>query len=154
MVHSISVLARVGVLLCIWGQVQTSVAKESSIRLEFRRAETGSAEGLVQATVAKTGQTIYLHKTAEITNGDIESARIDDENDYGSGPLLELKFTKQGQRKMEKLTKEHREKPLAVLVNGKVISAPVLHGTLSKQAVISGLGKAEVERIVKGLKSK
>jgi preprotein translocase subunit SecD len=93
-----------------------------------------------------------LHKQVEVNNEDIAEVSIDEAG--GIGPLLKLKFTKQGQQKMEKLTKEHINKPLAVLVDGKVLAAPVIRSMLSEQAVLSGIDKAEMERIVKGFKAK
>jgi preprotein translocase subunit SecD len=140
------------VVFCVWGQAPALSADKPAVRLEFRRAHTKPAKDLEEATVPKTGEKIYLHKTAEVNNEDIAEASIDEEDK--SDPHLKLKFTKQGQRKMEKLTTDHIDKPLAVLVDGKVLAAPIIRSTVSEQAVLSGIGRAELERIVKGLKAK
>jgi preprotein translocase subunit SecD len=56
---------------------------------------------------------------------------------------------------MKKLTEEHRDKPLAVLVDGKVISAPVVKSVISDKAEITGkFTKDEVEKLAKGIKGK
>ena len=70
---------------------------------------------------------------------------------------------------MAKLTAEHRNKPLAILVDGKVIGAPplaiqidgkvlgapVVRDTISQQAQITGnFTQEEVDRIVRGINGK
>src|SRR5262245_59499656 len=125
----VNVLVASAVVLCLWGQAPALSADEPAVRLEFRRAETKPAKDLEETTIPKTGEKLYLHKAAEVKNEDIAEASIDEENK--PDPLLKLKFTKQGQQKMEKLTKDHLDKPLAVLVDGKVVAAPIIRSTLS-----------------------
>ena len=56
---------------------------------------------------------------------------------------------------MAKVSEGHQGKPLAILVDGKVLSAPIVRATFRGQATITGLpSKGEAERIVKGLKGK
>ncbi len=140
------------ILICSADITQAFPADKPAVRLEFKRAETKPAKDLEVAIVPKTGKKIYLPKTAEVRNEDIAEASIDDQEK--SVPLLKLKFTKQGRKKMEKLTKEHVDKPMAVLVDGKVLVAPIIPSTISENAVLSGIPRDEMERIVKGLKAK
>ena len=55
---------------------------------------------------------------------------------------------------MEKLTKAHRDKPLALLLDGKVLVAPFIRSTISDKASLSGISKADMERIVEAFKRK
>jgi preprotein translocase subunit SecD len=124
-----------------------------AVRIEFRRAETEPGEGVTEATAPGTKKKVYLHKESEITNEDIADATIDLVSEDLGEPGLELTFTKEGQKKLAKLTTEHQGKPLAILVDGKLLTAPTVRTKLEEKAYISGgLKKAEVERIVNGLK--
>ena len=141
--------AIVVVALSAWGM---AVAAEPApkLKLEFKRAETKAAEGLTEAKVGDSDKTIYLHKEADLTNDDIASARvIEDEN----RPVVEIVFTKEGAKKAAKLSEEHQDKPVAIVVDGKVITAPIIRSKLSEKAQFTGkFTKAEAERIAKGIK--
>lgn len=124
-----------------------------AVKLELRRAEKEPAEGLTEATVEGSKDKVYLHKTAELTNDDIAKAEVSE--DERKQPCISITFTKEGSAKINKITEEHKNKPLAILVNGKVISAPVIKSVISDKAMITGkFTKEEVERIVKGIKGK
>ena len=45
------------------------------VKIEFRRAETKPAEGLVEAAVPGSKEKIYLHKEADATSADIPRHR-------------------------------------------------------------------------------
>jgi preprotein translocase subunit SecD len=124
-----------------------------SVKVEFRRAEKAAAEGLTEATIEGTKEKVYLHKTADLTNADVAEARVIVETD--KHPAIEIVFTKEGVAKMKKVSEEHRNKPLAIVVDGKVISAPVLKAVISEKAMITGtFTKEEADRIAKGVKGK
>ncbi len=124
-----------------------------AMKLEFRRAETAPAESLTEATVQLSGQKIYLHKDAEITNADVAEARaVDDGNGNTS---VGVTFTKEGAEKMAALSEGHQGKPVAILLDGKVISAPVITASLSDRAMITGnFTDAEVKLLVEVLNKK
>jgi preprotein translocase subunit SecD len=125
-------------------------AVKPSVTVEFRRAENQPAEGLSEATVAGTTQMVYLHKSADATNVDIAEARAAVDNQQK--PVVEITFTEEGAKKMAKLTAERQDKPLAILVDGKVVCAPVVRSTLSRVAQITGnFTQEEVDRIVRGI---
>ena len=128
-------------------------APKEAVKVEFRRAESKPAEGLKEATVAGTTDKVYLHKQADLTNKDI--AKATEEPDLPGRPAIMFFFTKEGAKKMENLTEKHKGKPLAILVDGKVICAPIIQSKLSDRALITGLGTAEeVKKIVKGINGK
>ena len=128
--------------------------KKPAVKVEFRRAETEAAEGLTEATIVGTDKKIYLHKTAELTNSDITSAKPG--RDADKMPCVELTLTAQGSEKIQKLTREHRDKPLAILIDGKVISAPTIRAAISGPSVtISGnYTQEEVENLAKAINGK
>ena len=128
-----------------------TAAPQDAAKLELRRAETKPAEGLVEATVSGTNTKIYLYKAVELSNSDIESARAVGED----SPGVEVTFSALGRGKAAKLSKEHRGKPLAILVDGKVVAAPIVRTDLGPAVLITGqFTKAEAERLANGLTGK
>src|SRR5690348_7080177 len=85
---------------------------KAKVKIEFRRAETKKAEGLTEATVVGSKEKVYLHKTADVTNADIAEAAVGEDN--RKKPTVDLKFTKEGVKKVAKLSDEHKNKPVAI----------------------------------------
>jgi preprotein translocase subunit SecD len=139
---------------CAAGTRAAPQPDRSGSGFEVRRAEDKPGEGLTEATVAGSARKVYLHREAALTGRDVTEARaiVDGTN----GPAVEITLTEEGRKKLAKLTEGHQGKPLAILVNGKVLSAPVVRGTISQgKALISGrFTKAEAETIAKGIAGK
>jgi preprotein translocase subunit SecD len=54
---------------------------------------------------------------------------------------------------MREATADHNGRPLAILIDGTVVAAPVVRGPISTSAVITGrYSDAEAERIVEGIR--
>ncbi len=124
---------------------------DPKVKIEFRRAEYEPAEGLTEAMEAesKLKTKVYLHKTADLTNEDIAEIR---KGKCTSGkPIIEINFTKEGAKKMEKLTsKERLRKPMAILVDGKLIMAPGIHAQISDKCVIdANYTDEQVDQLIK-----
>jgi SecDF, P1 head subdomain len=73
----------------------------------------------------------------------------------GTSRYEEVVFTKDAARRITKATQGHRGRRLAILVNGKLISAPVVRGGIFDKAAISreSITKDEAERIAATLNS-
>ena len=138
------------------GATQESVdgpAEKTKGKVEFRRAETTPADGLIEAIVPGTNQKVYLRKDVEATNDDFAKVRaaVDDRG----APAIEINFTKVGAKKMAKLSEKHIGKRLAILVDGTVVSAPIVNAKFSEKALIMGtFTKLEVEELVKDINAK
>jgi preprotein translocase subunit SecD len=147
------VLFAVACLGLATGLPTTRADQPKKPRLEFRRAETKPAEGLTEASVPGQPDKIYLHKDAELTEDDVTQASVG--VDLQGGPCIDIVFTKKGAEKMAKLSEAQIDKPLAVLVDGKVISAPIVKSKFSDRASITGFfTKPEAEQLVKAIKPK
>jgi preprotein translocase subunit SecD len=143
----VSVLAVVSfsAVLPAWAE---NPPEKPKLKFEVRRAETKAADGLIEAMVA--GKKVYLHKAVAATNEDIATARVVEEVE--GGVAIEFTFTRDGAKKMAKLSEQHEGKPVAILIDGQVISAPVLKARISERARITGtFTRQEAEKIVKGL---
>jgi hypothetical protein len=129
---------------------QAEPPDKSAVRVEFRLAETSRAEGLIEAPVAGTSQTIFLHKEPLLTNQDIADARV--VLSELEEPAVDVRFVPAARQKMREATGAHRGKPIAILVDGRVVTAPIVTWQIGESARIQGaFSDEEAERIAKGL---
>jgi hypothetical protein len=135
-----------------WSPAATDVtAAVATVRFEVRLAEENPAAGLREATIAGTTRTIYLHGESVVTNGDIAEAQVI-EGDGTSPFSVSVSFTSEGAAKMLRATQDHIGRPVAILINGDVVMAPVVRSAITTSANINGdFTKSEVERIVAGI---
>ncbi len=76
------------------------------------------------------GRPILLKKRTELSGKDVAMARITIDS-QSNQPAVSLKFNNQGGRKFDRLTKENVKKRFAILLEGKVQSAPVIQERIS-----------------------
>ena len=122
----------------------------AAVRFEVRLAEVEPVPGLIVARVANSGHLIYLHPEMIVTNDDIAQSwvRQDDPDHFG----ISVEFLEAGAQRMRQATATHVGRPVAILIDGKVVTAPVVRSTISNSAWINGdYTKAEAERIVDGI---
>jgi preprotein translocase subunit SecD len=118
---------------------------------EMRLAETQPAAGLVEAEVPDSSTKVYLHREAIVTNADVVGARVI------SGITsvnfnVAVTFNSAGAAKMARATASHIDKPVAILINGRVIAAPIVRSQITDQAVISGdFDNSQASAIAAGL---
>jgi len=138
----------------MWLEVADKPDAKPAVKFEIRRAEKEKAEGLTEAMVEGTKEKVYLHKTAELTNEDIADAQAAEDNSMM--PAVSITLTRKGAEKMKKLTEGHLDKPIAILVDGKVISAPVVRSAVpGPKAMIAGrFTKEEAEKLAQAIKAK
>ena len=136
-----------------WSSVGVRV-QAAEVRFEVRLAEETSAPGLREAAISDSSRTVYLHDDVVITNGDIAQAQVV-QGDTPSTFHVALTFSAEGAGKMVRATGSHIGRPLAILIDGKVVMAPVVRAAIGTAAVISGTyTKAEAERIVAGVRGR
>ena len=125
--------------------------QEANVRFEVRRAEDQPTPGLREAVVAGSERVIYLYEEAVVTNDDIEESRVVPGNSpsvYG----VEVEFNEAGAESMREATAIHIGKPMAILLDGVVVVAPVVMTVVGTAALISeSYTQAEAERIVDGI---
>jgi hypothetical protein len=123
---------------------------QAAVRFEVRLAEPQPSADLLEAPGA-AGAVIYLHREVVVTNDDIARARVV----AGDGPssfAIAVEFTPEGAEKMRHATAAHVGRPVAILIDGNVVMAPVVRSPIGASAVITGnYSQAEAERIVNGL---
>ena len=97
---------------------------QAAVRFEVRLAEDKPAPGLHEAKLSGSGRFVYLHPEIIVTNSDIAAARAVPDG----GPeqySIDVEFNASGAEKMRAATGNHIGKPVAILLDGQVVMAPV-----------------------------
>jgi TolB-like protein len=82
---------------------------------------------------------MLVKKDAELTGADIESASVALDNFTGQ-PVVQIEFNPKGTKIFSDLTRENVGKQLAIVLNGEILSAPVIRTEISGgRAMISGV---------------
>jgi TonB family protein len=127
-----------------------SLAQGPQAQLEIRLAEWMPASGFTAATVDRTKQAIYLEALALVTAQDVSSARVVP----GPGGLfsVDLTFQAEASARMSRATAGHVGKPVAIVLDGRVVSAPVVRSPIGRSALLTGsFTRAQADAIVNRL---
>jgi hypothetical protein len=122
----------------------------AAVRFEVRLAEDRPIPGLVVAQVAEPGRVIYLHPEIVVNNDDIAQSWVlqDGPDRFG----VSVQFLPAGAERIRQASAAHVGRPMAILIDGVVVMAPVVRSPIGDSAVISGnFTQAEAERIVDGI---
>ena len=93
-------------------------------------------------------KSIYLHEPVLIDNSDIEDV-VASVDELGR-PALSVRFVKSAHDRIESATEAHVDRPVAIVINGKIRSAPILQSRFSNSAQITGaFTKEEAEQIAR-----
>jgi hypothetical protein len=124
---------------------------QAAVRFEVRLAEDQPAAGLEAARVAKSSRVVYLHREVIVTNADIARSTVVP----GATPSqfwIDVRLTAAGAQKMRQATTNHIGKPVAIIIDGDVVSAPTVKSPIGGSAVISGdYTRADADRIAQGM---
>ena len=122
------------VVAIIW--MGDPVAAES-----FRVSKVASAEGETteRFELERDGEreVLFVEKQAIVSTADVESARPSPMMAHA----LEFRLTEQGGEKLHKATKDvvPGVARFAILIDGKLVMAPVLNATLGRDFIVEGL---------------
>jgi len=123
---------------------------QAAVRFGVRLAETQPVPGLIVARVVDSGRTIYLHPEMVVTNDDIAQSWVVQDGPDRFGIAVEL--LEAGAQRMRQASAAHLGRPVAILIDGEVVAAPVVRAVISNSAMISGdFTRAEAERIAEGI---
>ncbi len=79
-----------------------------------------------------------LYKPTDLTGADLKSARVSYDNTTGK-PVVSIVFTQEGGEKFAKLTEANVGKPLPILLDNQLVTAPIVQDKITGgQAQISG----------------
>jgi hypothetical protein len=123
---------------------------QAAVRFEARLAETQPIPGLIVARIGNSDRVIYLRPEAIVTNEDIAQSWVtqDGPNRYG----VSVQLLPDGAQRMRQATAAHIGRPMAILVDGEVVTAPTVRSAVGDSAWINGdYSQAEAQRIADGI---
>ena len=131
-----------------WFPTMTPVAAQ--VRFEVRLAEGHAVPGLRVEQVGDSRSLIYLHMETVVGNDDIARAWVVDDGSPRFGVGVQLQPG--GAARMRQATADHIGRPVAILIDGTVVMAPIVRSPIGDSAVISGrFTREEAERIAAGI---
>jgi preprotein translocase subunit SecD len=154
-----AILAPVLVTFAVIGMIVTASSMwprsgslaQAAVRFEVRLAEDQPASGLRAARVGSSNRTVYLHPEIVVSNDDIERSSVI-AGETPSHFWIDVRLNASGADKMRRATANHLGKPVAILINGDVVTAPTLKSPIGAAAVISGdYTQADAQRIAGGM---
>jgi protein-export membrane protein SecD len=123
---------------------------KSKAELEARYNQGIRAD--LKAVESKNRQWFLINRWPVVSGRDIVSARRDTDH-YGSA-AVGITFNDTAAKKLEVYSKSHIGKMLAIVLDGRIYSAPRLEGPISRQVQITGrFTENEVEDLARILKS-
>ena len=115
---------------------------------EVHAASSTAVSGWLQMSTPG-GDAIWVAPAARLTSADIERAEA---RVLESGPAVAIVLAGERAKKMTALSAEQNSKPIALLLDGQVIWAPVMRGSIGKEALLTGgpggLTKAQIDRLI------
>lgn len=121
--------------------------------VEIRAASASAVSGWQQMS-SPGGNPLWVAPTVQLTSADI--ARAEARTDADAGPSVALLLTDEGARKMAELSATQDNKPIALLLDGKVIWAPVVRGSIGKEVRLTGgkggLTQPQIDRLLASFK--
>gem|GEM_PF-589517 len=122
-----------------------------TVRLEIRAATGEPAAGFSEMTVAGSERRVFVGGEVLLSNDAIRSARVT--HGEGAAWQIEVVFTEAGGGRFAEITEAATGRPLAIVVEGGLLSAPIVREPIAGgKAVITGaFSEAEARRIARGL---
>ncbi|HUQ87075.1 MAG TPA: hypothetical protein VM096_05920 [Vicinamibacterales bacterium] len=121
--------------------------------VEIRAASSSAVPGWAQMA-SPAGEALWVAPATGLTSADI--ARAEARTLTNGGPGVAIVLTDDGAKKMSELSKAQADKPIALLLDGKVIWAPIVRGSIGKEAVLTGgpggLTSAQIDRLLASFK--
>lgn len=123
----------VSFLLCPYEQLP---AQESAPLLEFRLADENETTGWQKMEVRDSDKSVFVSSEVSLHGGHIE--KVSFFKDRNGNPSVGLTLSEDGAKAMEETTSQNKNKKLAIVLNGKVVSSPTIQSTITKEVQITG----------------
>ena len=117
--------------------------------VEIRAASSSAVTGWRQMS-SPGGNPLWVAPDVRLTSADI--ARAEARKLADGGPAVAIVLTDAGAKKMAELSAAQTDKPIALLLDGEVIWAPVVRGAIGKEALLTGgkggLTQTQIDRLL------
>ena len=136
-------------LLSDSAQSQTSEFRAKAV-LEICLADTEPTEGWVKHDV-EDGKPIFVCPKALIREDGIESVEAK-QSEYSKTKDIYIRLTRSAGKKLAAASETNLNKPMAILFNGSLVSAPLIRSKIQRNVAISGhFSDAQVEEMLAAL---
>jgi SecDF, P1 head subdomain len=124
--------------------------KPRRVFFELRLAEVMPVRGLAfEAQLKNSQQKVYVHYTAVATHTDVLDARVVDTTGRNE---IALTLTPEAGAALTSATTRHTGRPVAIILDGEVVSVLTIRSPLGAEVVFSGgFTREEAARIAAGL---
>jgi len=137
------------VAAAMWQRGASTV--QAAVRFEVRLAEEQPLVGLQAVRVSST-RVVYLHPEVVVTNDDIAFSSVIPGNTPSEQFWIDVRLNAAGAAKMRQATMNHLGRPLAILIDGEVVSAPTVKSPIGAAAVINcDCTREEAQKIADGI---
>lgn len=123
--------------------------------VEIHAAASTAVTGWKQMS-APSGDALWVAPEVRLTSADI--ARAEAYTDPDAGPSVSIMLTDEGAKKMADLAATQTNKPIAMLLDGHVIWAPIVRGSIGKEVRLTGrdggLTQQQIDRLLASFKTK
>lgn len=122
----------------------------AQVRFELRRAEDHPVPGLLVGEVQSSKRLVYLHPETIVSNDDIAQTWV---VEAAAGEFaVGVQFLPDGAERLKQASMAHIGRPMAVLIDGRVVMAPTVRSPMGDSATISGaFTRADAERVATGM---
>ena len=120
-----------------WKLVRGGPAADEATLLQSSGGKVPEDQEVVKGDPKRGQAGLYLvDKVASITGKDLRSERrsVDEWNN----PAVSFTLNSDGAKRFEKITSENIGKPLAIILDGKIQSAPTINARISESGIIQG----------------
>jgi preprotein translocase subunit SecD len=124
-------------LALVGANIHVQQRPQARVIIEFRLAESSPSDDLQEVVLEGTSEKLYLHKEIIISNKDVVAARPIPSFTPRSFDI-EIEFSDEGAERISRASTENIGKRIAILIDGKVVVAPVLRSSISHKAVLAG----------------
>ena len=122
--------------LFVFCQVNCVIADDPLPKLEFRIAVDSETPDWKKMELPGSDKTIFVSSEAAVNGGHIE--KVSFYKDANGNPSIGISLTDEGAKAMKATTSRNQNKKLAIVLDGKVVSAPVIRSTITNELQISG----------------
>ncbi len=134
-------------------------AQSERALLEICVTSSSPRAGYEPFDLPEANEILYVATEPALTEADIQMAAVEPTagatsvKETPESFMIAIDFTEQGAETFAQLTREHIEEKLAILIKGRLVSAPVVKAEVTGgRAIITGeFTRERAERIVKGL---
>ena len=132
----------------LWQRGTTPVF--AAVRFEIRLAEDQPTPGLIVAQVEQSARLVYLHPEIVVGNDDVAEASVAQD---GVQVSINVRFLPPGASRLQQATAAHVDRPMAILIDGRVMMTPTVRAPAGEWAMITGpFSRADAERIAEGIR--